>query len=159
MRGLDDGRARRSGHTPPLHTHSGDYTRLKLLSMGRVKAVRLRKGKSAVLAPWSWPGFRARGQLPPGGCRPRARQCRGRLQDCPGTTKNTEEPMSIDRRHVLLSAVAVSLAGAAPALAASADEEAVAKNVEDFRQAQFTADAKALDALTAPELSYSHSSG
>ena len=73
--------------------------------------------------------------------------------------KMTEEPMSIDRRHVLLSAVAVSLAGAAPALAASADEEAVAKNVEDFRQAQFTADAKALDALTAPELSYSHSSG
>jgi ketosteroid isomerase-like protein len=46
-----------------------------------------------------------------------------------------------------------------PALAASADEEAVAKNVEAFRAAQFAADAKAFDALCAAELSYSHSSG
>ena len=39
----------------------------------------------------------------------------------------------------------------------TADEEAVAKRVEAFRAAQVAADAKALEALTAPELSYSHS--
>jgi ketosteroid isomerase-like protein len=42
-------------------------------------------------------------------------------------------------------------------LAASPDEEAVAKNVEAFRNAQIAADAKALEALCAAELSYSHS--
>jgi len=47
--------------------------------------------------------------------------------------------------------------GCRPAFAASADEEAVAKNVEAFRAAQVAADAKALDALCAAELSYSHS--
>src|SRR5258708_37436830 len=75
-----------------------------------------------------------------------------------------EEAMNIDRRQLilptlgfgLLSAVGVSVV---PALAASADEEAVAKTVEAFRAAQFAADAKALDALCAAELSYSHSSG
>jgi ketosteroid isomerase-like protein len=75
-----------------------------------------------------------------------------------------EEAMNIDRRQLilptlgfgLLSAVGVSVV---PALAASADEEAVAKNVEAFRAAQFAADAKAFDALCAAELSYSHSSG
>jgi len=46
-----------------------------------------------------------------------------------------------------------------PAVAASADEEAVAKNVEAFRAAQVAADAKAFDVLCAAELSYSHSSG
>ena len=46
-----------------------------------------------------------------------------------------------------------------PAFAASPDEEAVAKNVEAFRAAQFAADAKAFDALCAAELSYSHSDG
>lgn len=67
--------------------------------------------------------------------------------------------MDIDRRHLALSALAVGLLGTAPTFAASADEEQVAKNVEAFRAAQFTADAKALDALCAAELSYSHSSG
>jgi hypothetical protein len=65
--------------------------------------------------------------------------------------------MLIDRRHVLLPVLAVSVLGALPALAGSPDEEAVAKNVEAFRKAQVAADAKALDALCAAELSYSHS--
>src|SRR6266704_4815074 len=77
--------------------------------------------------------------------------------------------MNIDRRQLALPALAIGLLGAellgaellsvAPALAASADEEAVAKNVEAFRAAQVAADAKAFDALCAAELSYSHSSG
>jgi ketosteroid isomerase-like protein len=65
--------------------------------------------------------------------------------------------MNIDRRHLALPVLAIGLLGLLPALAASADEEAVAKNVEAFRAAQFALDAKALDALCAPELSYSHS--
>jgi ketosteroid isomerase-like protein len=64
--------------------------------------------------------------------------------------------MMIDRRQVALSTLAVGLLGV-PAFAASADEDAVAKNVEAFRAAQIALDAKALDALCAPELSYSHS--
>ncbi len=72
--------------------------------------------------------------------------------------------MNIDRRQLILPALAfglLSVAGVSvvPASAASADEEAVAKNVEAFRAAQFAADSKALDALRAAELSYSHSSG
>jgi ketosteroid isomerase-like protein len=65
--------------------------------------------------------------------------------------------MLIDRRHVLLPALAVGVLGTLPALAGSPDEEAVAKNVEAFRKAQVAADAKAFDALCAAELSYSHS--
>jgi ketosteroid isomerase-like protein len=65
--------------------------------------------------------------------------------------------MDIARRHVLLPALAVGLLGVLPAVAGSPDEEAVAKNVEAFRQAQIAHDAKALDALCAAELSYSHS--
>src|SRR2546423_6035870 len=67
--------------------------------------------------------------------------------------------MNIDRRQVALPALAIGLLGIAPALAASADEEAVAKKVEAFRAAQVAADAKAFDALCAPELSYGHSDG
>src|SRR5712664_4580686 len=67
--------------------------------------------------------------------------------------------MNIDRRQLALPALAIGLLGVFPAFAASADEEAVAKNVEAFRAAQVAADAKAFDALCAPELSYSHSSG
>jgi hypothetical protein len=75
--------------------------------------------------------------------------------------KGTEEATNIDRRQLILPALAfglLSVAGVSmvPALAASADEEAVAKNVEAFRAAQFAADAKAFDALCAAELSYSH---
>ena len=66
--------------------------------------------------------------------------------------------MTITRRGLALPALAVSLFGIVPALAA-ADEEAVAEKVEAFRKAQIAADAKAFDALCADELSYSHSSG
>ena len=65
--------------------------------------------------------------------------------------------MHIDRRHLVLPALAIGLLGVAPAIAASADEAAVAKGVEAFRAAQVAADAKAFDALCAAELSYSHS--
>jgi Domain of unknown function (DUF4440) len=65
--------------------------------------------------------------------------------------------MEIDRRHVMLPALAVGLLAVVPAFAASADEEAVAKNLEAFRKAQIAADPKALEALCAAELSYSHS--
>jgi ketosteroid isomerase-like protein len=66
--------------------------------------------------------------------------------------------MNIDRRRLVVSALAIGLTGlVAPAFAASGDDEAVAKQVEAFRAAQVAADAKALDALCAAELSYSHS--
>jgi hypothetical protein len=68
--------------------------------------------------------------------------------------------MNIDRRHLALLAMAPGFLAVAPkAFALSADEQAVAKNLEAFRQAQIAQDAKALDALTWPELSYSHSDG
>ena len=70
--------------------------------------------------------------------------------------------MNIDRRRLALPVIALGLLGlpgVVPAFAASADEEAVAKNVEAFRAAQVAADAKGLEALCAPELSYSHSDG
>nr|WP_244429498.1 nuclear transport factor 2 family protein [Bradyrhizobium sp. CCBAU 43298] len=71
-----------------------------------------------------------------------------------------EETMTINRRDLALSTLAVSaLAFTTPALAASADEEAVAKKVEAFRQAQIAADPKVLGALCWDDLSYSHSSG
>ena len=65
--------------------------------------------------------------------------------------------MQIDRRQLALPALAIGLLGVIPAFAGSADEDAVAKNVEAFRAAQFALDAKALEALCAAELSYSHS--
>jgi hypothetical protein len=72
--------------------------------------------------------------------------------------------MNINRRELALPALAIGslglgLVGMVPAFAASADEEAVARNVEAFRVAQIKADPEAFDALCAPELSYSHSSG
>src|SRR3954454_23145173 len=81
-----------------------------------------------------------------------------------------EETMTINRRDLALSTLAVpalavpalavsALALTTPVLAASADEEAVAKKVEAFRLAQIAADPKALGALCADEVSYSHSSG
>src|ERR1700736_393922 len=74
------------------------------------------------------------------------------------------KPMNIDRRQLRLPALALGLLSVVPAstvvaLAAAAEDEAVAEKVEAFRAAQFVADAKALDALCAAELSYSHSSG
>jgi ketosteroid isomerase-like protein len=75
-----------------------------------------------------------------------------------------EEPSMIDRRQITLSMLAlaplgISMLGAAPAKAGSPDEDAVAKTLEAFRAAQMAADPKALEALCAPELSYSHSDG
>src|ERR1700732_627644 len=67
--------------------------------------------------------------------------------------------MNIDRRTLFLPALAIVLLGVVPAFAASADEDAVAKNIEAFRAAQFAANAETLDALCAAELSYSHSDG
>jgi len=67
--------------------------------------------------------------------------------------------MNIDRRELILPALAIGLLGVVPAFAASPEEDALAKNVEAFRAAQFAADAKALDSLCAAELSYSHSDG
>jgi ketosteroid isomerase-like protein len=68
--------------------------------------------------------------------------------------------VNIHRRQLARPALVVGLLGLLPALATEADEEtAVAKNVEAFRAAQIAADAKAFDALCAPELSYSHSDG
>ena len=70
--------------------------------------------------------------------------------------------MNTSRRHLAqglpaLGLIAVGLLAAKPAVAVSAEEEAVAKRLEAFRAAQFAHDAKALDALCANELSYSHS--
>ena len=65
--------------------------------------------------------------------------------------------MQIYRRQLALPALAIGLLGIAPAFAVSADEDAVAKNVEAFRVAQFTLDAKGLGVLCAAELSYGHS--
>lgn len=70
-----------------------------------------------------------------------------------------EEAMPLNRRELAVSAFAFAIFATAPALAASADEEAVAKKVEAFRLAQIAADPKALAALCADELSYSHSNG
>ena len=65
--------------------------------------------------------------------------------------------MNIDRRQLALPVLAIGLLSVAPTFATTEDEDAVAKNVEAFRAAQFSLDAKALDALCASELSYSHS--
>jgi ketosteroid isomerase-like protein len=72
--------------------------------------------------------------------------------------------MDIDRRQLILPALALGLLSVVPldvvpAFAASEDEDAVAKSVEAFRAAQFAANAEALASLCAAELSYSHSDG
>ena len=68
--------------------------------------------------------------------------------------------MNINRRELMLPALALGLlsvipASMVPAFAATADEEAVAKNLA----AQAVGNAEALAGLCAAELSYSHSSG
>jgi ketosteroid isomerase-like protein len=87
-----------------------------------------------------------------------ARQNRARLRHSQHKQK-MEETMNIDRRQLALPALALGLLSVVPAFAASPDEEAVARNVEAFRKAQIAANAEALAALCAPELSYSHSDG
>jgi ketosteroid isomerase-like protein len=79
------------------------------------------------------------------------------------TSIKMEETMKIDRRQLALPVLALGfgfgLLTDIPAFADSADEEAVARNVEAFRKAQIAANPEALAALCAPELSYSHSDG
>ena len=65
--------------------------------------------------------------------------------------------MRLDRRHMIAFSLAIGALSFGPALAGSADEMALAKNIEAFRLAQIAADAKGLDALCAADLSYSHS--
>jgi ketosteroid isomerase-like protein len=67
--------------------------------------------------------------------------------------------MDIDRRNLALPMFAAGLLAALPALAQgnSAEDRALVKQVEAFRDAQRAKDAKALTALCADELSYSHS--
>jgi hypothetical protein len=72
--------------------------------------------------------------------------------------------MNIDRRRLALPVLGLAMLAAAPAItplafAATTDEAVVAKDTEAHRAALMAGDAKALDALTAPELSYSHSDG
>jgi hypothetical protein len=76
----------------------------------------------------------------------------------PNNQTSSEETMTINRRELALPVLALSLLGTLPASAA-ADEEAVAEKLEAFRAAQVANDAKALEALCAEELSYSHSDG
>ena len=64
--------------------------------------------------------------------------------------------MDIDRRGLILPALALGVLGAVPAFA-GADEDAVLKNVEAFRAAQKAGNAEALVGLLADDLSYSHS--
>ena len=66
--------------------------------------------------------------------------------------------MKINRRMLMLPALAVGLLGVVPAFA-GADEDAVAKGVEAFRVAQLAGNAEGIAPLCAEELSYSHSSG
>jgi len=70
--------------------------------------------------------------------------------------------MNIDRRQLVLPALAIGLLGVMPGVTpafAGADEDAVAKSLESFRTAQAAANAEGLAALCAAELSYSHSDG
>jgi hypothetical protein len=75
--------------------------------------------------------------------------------------QNLEETMDLDRRALIFTATATAacLVGLTPAWAGPEDEAAVAKHLEAFRAAQMAADGKALEALCAAELSYSHSDG
>jgi len=67
--------------------------------------------------------------------------------------------MRITRRH-LAAAGALALAAASlPAHAESADEAAVGKAIDDLTKAMMAADKAKLEALTADQLSYGHSSG
>ena len=65
--------------------------------------------------------------------------------------------MKIDRRQLACAALLLGSLAAAATRAETADEAAVLKNVEAFRQAQVAKDAKALAALSSDSLSYSHS--
>jgi len=65
--------------------------------------------------------------------------------------------MTITRRGLALSALALPLLAALPAFA-GADEDAILKNLEAFRAAQVAGNTEVLASLCMDELSYSHSS-
>jgi hypothetical protein len=62
-------------------------------------------------------------------------------------------------RVLVLSTVVMALLGAAPVVAQSGDEAAVAQAMEAFRNAALKADRGQFEALTADQLSYGHSAG
>ena len=64
--------------------------------------------------------------------------------------------MKIGKRFLTGAALALAVS---PAFAADDDAGAIAKRLEAFRAAQQAQDAKALESLSAPDLSYSHSDG
>ena len=66
--------------------------------------------------------------------------------------------MNINRRSLMLPALAVGMLSVVTTFA-GADEEEVAKNLEAFRAAQAVGNSELLASLCAAELSYSHSSG
>ncbi|WP_375457547.1 nuclear transport factor 2 family protein [uncultured Enterovirga sp.] len=67
--------------------------------------------------------------------------------------------MTTTRRTIPVLLAAAAVSAATGLRAASPADDAVAQRVEAFRAAQVAADPKALDALCAPELTYSHSDG
>lgn len=68
--------------------------------------------------------------------------------------------MRISRRHVTAALAALAAAGLAlPAAAQAGEEAAVARAVDALTRAMVAADKAQLEALTAPQLSYGHSSG
>src|SRR5258705_7259648 len=154
-----------------------DFSADRVGQDSEIQAARtLGEGRGAGIVTRSAPPHHIRGYLrtprPPSQTQHHARVSRGRsgystkLSEAARLRPNqkAEEAMSIDRRQLILPALAFGLLGVAgvsvvPALAASADEEAVAKNVEAFRAAQAVGNAEALAGLCAAELSYSHSSG
>jgi ketosteroid isomerase-like protein len=66
--------------------------------------------------------------------------------------------MNAIRLHLMPTVFALATFSAMP-VQAGADEDAIARNLEAFRSAQVASNGPALIALTAPELSYSHSDG
>src|SRR5258706_14145920 len=66
--------------------------------------------------------------------------------------------MTVNRLHLKLSVLVLGALSALPALAGP-DEDGITRNLEAFRSAQAAANAATLTALSAPELSYSHSDG
>ena len=69
--------------------------------------------------------------------------------------------MPITRRRLATAGAfaAVAMAATPAAMAQSGEEAAVAEAIEKLRAAMLAADRGQLDALTAPQLSYGHSSG
>ena len=67
--------------------------------------------------------------------------------------------MRITRRHLATAGALVLAAASVPAHAESADEAAVGKAIDDLTKAMMAADKAKLEALTADQLSYGHSSG